>query len=57
MHQFASAVLSWVLSPFNWLIVLLLAGWILKKRSLKKTAWILAAIVFIVFGNGALFNW
>lgn len=57
MHQFASAVLSWVLSPFNWLIVLLLVAWIVKKHSLKKLALILAATLFIVFGNGWLFNW
>jgi uncharacterized SAM-binding protein YcdF (DUF218 family) len=57
MHQFASAVLSWVLSPFNWLVVLLLIAWIVKKRSLKKTALIFAAALFIVFGNQWLFNW
>jgi uncharacterized SAM-binding protein YcdF (DUF218 family) len=57
MHQFASAVLSWILSPFNWMVVLLLVALIVKKRSLKKTALILAAIVFIIFGNGWLFNW
>ena len=57
MHQFASAVLSWVLSPFNCFVVLLLLAWIVKKRSLKKTALILAVVVFIVFGNQWLFNW
>jgi len=57
MHQFASAVLSGVLSPFNWLIVLLLVACMVKKRSLKKTALILALFVFIVFGNAALLNW
>jgi len=57
MHQFASAVLSGVLSPFNWLIVLLLIACMVKKRSLKKTALILALFVFIVFGNAALLNW
>lgn len=56
MHQFASSVIAIFLSPFNWLILLLLGGWILKKRSLKKTAFILALIVFIVFGNEALLN-
>jgi uncharacterized SAM-binding protein YcdF (DUF218 family) len=57
MHQFASAVLSWVLSPFNWFIVLLILAWIVKKRSFKKMALILAACIFIVFGNQWLFNW
>lgn len=57
MHQFASAVLSWILPPFNWLVSLLLIAWIVKKRSLKKMALILAAVVFIVFGNQWLFNW
>jgi uncharacterized SAM-binding protein YcdF (DUF218 family) len=57
MHQFASAVLSWVLSPFNWLIVLLLIAWTVKKRSLKRTALIVAVCIFIIFGNQWLFNW
>lgn len=57
MHQFASAVLSWVLSPFNWLIVLLLLAWMVKKRSLRRIALILAACIFIIFGNQWLFNW
>lgn len=57
MHQFASALLSWVLSPLNWFIFLLLTACVIRKRSLKKTALMLAALVFFIFGNGWLFNW
>ena len=57
MHQFASAVLSWVLSPFNWVVFLLLVAWVIKKRSVKRSALVIAAVIFIVFGNSYLLNW
>lgn len=56
MHQFASSVIAIFLSPLNWFIILLVAALIIKRRSLKNTALILAVIVFIVFGNDWLLN-
>ena len=56
MHQFASSVASIVLSPFNWIIVLLIAAYFIRKKSLKKTFIILAICLFIVFGNHWLLN-
>jgi uncharacterized SAM-binding protein YcdF (DUF218 family) len=56
MHSFVSTVVSIVLSPFNWIIVLLIAAYFIRKKSLKKTFIILAVCLFIVFGNHWLLN-
>ncbi len=56
MHQFLSACLSILLSPFNWIVLLLLLAYFLKKKKLKKYSVILAAVLFIVFGNQALLD-
>lgn len=56
MHQFASAVVSFLLSPWNWILILLVAAWIFKKRGLKRFCIILCVGLFIVFGNAALLN-
>jgi len=57
MHQLLSTLLSYLLSPFNWILVLLIAGYFLKKRSLKKFCYLLSIALFLVFGNPALLNW
>lgn len=57
MHQLLSTVLSFLLSPFNWIVFLLIAGYLVRKRSLKKGCYILSLCIFLVFGNDALFNW
>ena len=56
MHQFLSTVLSLVLSPFNWIILLLLLAYFLKRKKLKRYCLVLAVILFIVFGNQWLLN-
>ncbi|HET7117649.1 MAG TPA: YdcF family protein [Hanamia sp.] len=56
MHQFLSAILSYFLSPFNWIILLLIVAWIFRKHAIRKPALIIALCIFIVFGNKALFN-
>lgn len=56
MHQLASSVLSFFLSPFNWIIILLIASYFLKKRGLKNACKITAVVIFIVFGNQWLLN-
>lgn len=56
MHQFASTILSLLLSPWNWIIILLIGGWIFKKRAAKRCCFIFAVCLFIVFGNPALLN-
>ncbi|MEO8962486.1 MAG: YdcF family protein [Ginsengibacter sp.] len=56
MHQFASAVVSIFLSPCNWIIILLIAVYFIRTKSLKKTFIFLAVSLFIIFGNHWLLN-
>jgi uncharacterized SAM-binding protein YcdF (DUF218 family) len=56
MHQLASTLLSFFLSPFNWIIILLIASYFLKKRGLNNACKITAVVIFIVFGNQWLLN-
>ena len=57
MHQLASSILTLLLSPFNWIIVLLLGGYFFRKPFLKKICKITALAIFLVFGNSFLLNW
>lgn len=56
MHQFLSAVASIVLSPFNWIVVLLIAAYFIRKKNQKKVFIILSVCLFLVFGNHWLLN-
>jgi uncharacterized SAM-binding protein YcdF (DUF218 family) len=57
MHHVASSVLSLVLSPINWVIVLIIAGYFFRKKFIKKLCYIAAICIFIVFSNASLFSW
>lgn len=57
MHQIASSVLSFFLSPFYWIIILVIAGYFLRKAVFKKICRILALCVFLIFSNTWLLNW
>lgn len=56
MHQFASSLFSILLSPFNWIIMLLLVSLMIRKRSIKRICWTGSLIIFLLFGNAWLFN-
>ncbi len=56
MHQAASAILSFFLSPWNWIIIWLIAAWVFRKRTAKKFCTIVAICLFILFGNQAFLN-
>src|SRR2546428_576834 len=56
MHQVASAILSFFLSPFNWIILLMIGQFFVKSARTKKTFRFSALIVFIIFSNGWLLN-
>jgi uncharacterized SAM-binding protein YcdF (DUF218 family) len=49
-------VVSIVLSPFNWIIVLLIGNYFIRRKKLKKIFIVLAACLFIIFGNHWLLN-
>lgn len=57
MYSLFSSVASLLLSPFNWIVLLLFGAVFLKKRSLKKLSGWLALLLFIIFGNAALYDW
>jgi uncharacterized SAM-binding protein YcdF (DUF218 family) len=56
VRHLLSAVLSMILSPFNWVILFLLLAYFLKSKKLKKLSIISAIALFIVFGNQALLD-
>lgn len=56
MHQIASTILSFFLSPFNWIASLLIISFIIKAPHLKKIFRISAAAIFLIFSNSWLLN-
>lgn len=57
MHQETSSILSFFLSPFNWIIILVITGYFLRKALFKKICRILALCIFLVFSNQWLLDW
>ncbi len=57
MNHAVSSVLSFFLSPLNWIIVLLIAGYFLRKPMFKKICRGLALSIFLLFGNTGLLDW
>lgn len=57
MHQIASFILSLTLSPSNWIVLLLIIAYLVRKRSVRRVFISIAVIIFIVFGNQWLLNW
>jgi uncharacterized SAM-binding protein YcdF (DUF218 family) len=51
MHLVASAIMSFLLSPCNWVIALIIAGYFFKKSSVRKSCRIAALCLFLVFSN------
>ena len=43
-------------SPLTWLIVLLLAGYFVTRKKLKRVCYLLALVVFLIFSSPALYN-
>lgn len=56
MRHLLSAVLSMILSPFNWVVLFLLLACFLKNKRLKRLSIISAIVLFIIFGNQALLD-
>lgn len=56
MYQFASALLSFILSPMLWVVLFVLAGLLVQKKIIKKIFWLIAALIFLVFSNAWLLN-
>lgn len=43
-------------SPLNYILILLAAGFFIRKKNLKRLCYSLAALGFLIFSNPALFN-
>lgn len=57
MRQAASYLFTVILSPANWIIILLIAGYFLRKASCKKACYGIALLIFLLFSNGWLLDW
>lgn len=57
MHELASNIVSLFLSPFNWIIILVVAGYFLQKILYKRICRIMALCIFLLFSNPALLDW
>ena len=57
MHQLFSTALSLFISPFNWIVVLVIAGYVLRKVYLRKICRVLALCIFLIFSNSWLLDW
>jgi uncharacterized SAM-binding protein YcdF (DUF218 family) len=56
MHEFASTIFSYILSPFSWIVLLVIAAFISRKSSASKGLLITALLMFLVFSNPFLLN-
>ncbi len=56
MHEAGSAILSFILSPFNWIVFLLIAGYFSKKKTIRKFCRFTALLIFLVFRNPFFLN-
>jgi Uncharacterized conserved protein len=51
VHRIASGILSFLLSPLNWLIIFLILGYYLRRPQLKMICRLLAVFIFVFFSN------
>src|SRR5258706_13324007 len=56
MRLIASELLSIILSPANWILILIILQFIFKKPGLKKKCRLIALGIFLVFSNQWLLN-
>jgi uncharacterized SAM-binding protein YcdF (DUF218 family) len=51
MHELASGIMAFILSPFNWILILIIISFIIHSPRIKKTCNLSAFIIFILFSN------
>src|ERR1700735_4419678 len=56
MHELASGIMAFILSPFNWILVLIIISFIIRTPRVKKNCYLSALIIFILFSNQWLLN-
>ena len=56
LHSLASLLVSFFISPFNWVLILLAAGFLFRKKVRRKICFISALCIFVLFGNKGLLD-
>ena len=56
MFFILSKILSFLLSPFNWCVLLLLMQWLIKSKKYKKVLLTSSVSIFIIFSNTFIFQ-
>jgi uncharacterized SAM-binding protein YcdF (DUF218 family) len=56
MHAIASVLMPLLLSPLNWILILIIIPFVVKNDRVKKSCRITAFILFILFSNQWLLN-
>ncbi|UAY53282.1 YdcF family protein [Ferruginibacter albus] len=54
MHQLASVIIGFFISPFNWIVLLIILSFFVKTDKIKKRYWYAALIIFLLFSNNFL---
>ncbi|HVZ97753.1 MAG TPA: YdcF family protein [Chitinophagaceae bacterium] len=57
MHHIASSLISFFLSPFNWIWILLLLSSFIREKTRKKICRVSALLVFLIFSNQWILDW
>jgi uncharacterized SAM-binding protein YcdF (DUF218 family) len=55
MFFILSKILLFLLNPFNWILVCIVAAFFIKKQLIKKRLLIAAVVLFVIFSNNALY--
>lgn len=55
MFFYLSKILSILINPFSWLVVLLLVSFLSKKPKRKKRAFISGVVILLIFSNNVIF--
>lgn len=56
LYSFLSGVFVFFLSPFNWIVLLLIIRWFVIRNRIKRILLIAALSIFLVFSNEFVFN-
>lgn len=54
MHEIASYIISFFLSPFNWIVIFILAGFLLRGNRTRKICRVVALCIFLFFSSPLL---
>ncbi|CAN5560372.1 YdcF family protein [soil metagenome] len=57
MHKLASYISAFILSPIHWILLFVIAGFLIRNKRIRKACRIIALLFFIVFSSPLLMNW